>query len=308
MTREDPAMPMSWILLALLVRLPAAGPSPDLDQAGIYFDESQAPGLSDAERLAWLERSLAAHPTYRAHYEAGKLRRGTGDLQGARHSFEAAFEATDEDRYLAQAAYQVGITWFGLDRFVEAREWLRKSLAFEDNAKVRDALREVELSRKGEVLSAAEILTELQVTRAFKVAKAELRVNFELNEDRLDPTGRLQAEQLGLALSDPGAPAGTVVLFGHTDLQCPRSSPDGAGCDHFNDELSSRRAGAVRDYLIQAFGLHGEEIWTVGCGRQHPLSRRDSSDDHYLNRRVVVMVTSTADEVAEHCANTEPWV
>lgn len=281
-------MATRWILLVLLLHLPAQADL--LEQAEVHYEQSRAPGLSPEQRSGWLKKSLEVHPTFKAHYELGKLQRQARSHEAALESFQAAFRLTDDDKYLAQAAYQTGVTWYRMERFVEARQWLRRSLGFQDHPEVRRSLRELELSRKGTVLSADEILRELRVTRSFQVAQVELRVNFEINEATLDEIGRRQARELGLALTDPAGPRGTVVLLGHTDRQCPRARPDDVGCDLFNLDLSGHRAIAVRHYLRTRFHLSGVRVRTLACGRGYPLSRQASPDDHYLNRRVVVLV------------------
>lgn len=279
-------MLLRGILLTLLFPL-ALQAQDSRDLARSYYEQSQTPGLSAAERQDWLQKSIDAAATFTAHYELGKSRRLSGDLDGALTDFQAAFRLAAEDRYLAQAAYQVGLTWHAKGQFIEARQWLRRSLAYQDHLEVRQVLKKVELSRRGTLISSEEILRELRLTKSFKVARAELPVNFELNQARLDPSGRQQAQELGLAMSSPLAPEGTWVVLGHTDRQCPRSSRGEAGCNIFNFDLSGRRAEAVRDFLLEQFAFSGEKFRALACGRQHPLSSGGTADDHDLNRREI---------------------
>ncbi len=281
------------LILGLVFHLcgAAAGGQDPLDEARARFERSQGPELTTEERRHWLERSIAAYPTYRAYYELGKLHRLSDAGDEALIAFKAAFELTDQDRYLAQASYQIGVTHHRLGHHVEARRWLRRSLGFQDHPEVRRALRQLELSRKDRILRAGEILHELEVERSFGLAKAELRIHFELNEATLDELGRRQALELGKALRDERAPRGrTFLLLGHTDRQCPRSGRDQLSCDRFNLDLSERRAATVRHFLLTHFDLPAGTIRTLGCGRQHLLSQQISEDDHELNRRVVLMV------------------
>ncbi len=272
---------------------PAASGPPDLEQARTYFEHADREGISDQERRQWLEKSMAAHPTYRASYELGKLHREAADHSRALSRFHRALDLTDQDKYLARAAYQIAVTHEQMSHYVEARRWLRKSLSFSDHEAVRRALRDLELGRRGRVASAAEILDELRIERTFGVAKAELRVHFELNRASLDDTGHRQAVELGKALSDRRwqSRGETFYLLGHTDRLCPRGLPDRRGCDRHNLDLSQRRAATVRRVLTDELGLAPERVRVVGCGRRHLLSDRQTADDHYLNRRVVVMVT-----------------
>ncbi len=303
-----------WSLAAVLLLLPpapAAGQanSPlrgNLELARTYFERAQRPGVERRESVEWLERSMDAHPTFRAAYELGKLQREAADPTRALESFHRALDLTDQDKYLAQAAYQIGITHDRMDRYVEARRWLRKSLGFADHEAVREALRELELSRKGRIVSAEEILDELKTERTFGVAKAELRVHFELNRASLDHRGHRQAVELGKALGDRlwQARGQTFYLLGHTDRLCPRDRPDRERCDRHNLELSEQRAATVRQVLTRELGLEPEHVQAVGCGRRHLLTERESADDHYLNRRVVVMAVDPPeggwDELCAH--------
>ncbi len=295
------------LVTILMLVLPAAGASQgDLEQARTYFENAQRQGLSHQEQIDWLERSLETYPTYRAAYELGKLHRKAGDHNRALAQFHHAFSLTDQEKYLAQGAYQIGITHQTMDRYVEARHWLRKSLGFSDHEAVRQALRELELSRKGRVLGAAEILEELRIERSFGVAKAELRVHFELNQASLDSVGYRQAIELGRALNDRHWQSRGEIfyLLGHTDRLCPRGRPDRLGCDRYNLELSERRAASVSRVLTDELGLEPNRIRAVGCGRLSLLSDRESAEDHYLNRRVVVMALERpASHLDELCAH-----
>ncbi len=279
---------LATALLCLLAVAPAGG-SGDLDRARFCFEQAQGPGASLPERQAWLERSLAASPTFLAHYELGKLRHRAGDPAAALASFEAAFGLTGHDEYLARAAYQIGVSHRLAGRWALARRWLRRSLGFHDHQAVRGALRELELSRAGRVVPAAEILDELKIERTFGVARAELRVHFELDRASLDPTGRRQAVELGKALADRRWQHQTFLLLGHTDRLCPRGRPDAPGCDRHNLELSRDRAETVRRVLTRELGLPAGRVQAAGCGRRHLLSERAGDEDHYLNRRVVVL-------------------
>ncbi len=279
------------LLFAALCLLPwtQADGSGDLDRAWVFFDRAQRPGVSSADQMAWLEQSLAASPTFLAAYELGKLQRQRLDPGGALASFETAFGLTGQDEYLARAAYQIGITHQRTGRHVDARRWLRRSLGIHDHQAVRAALRQLELSRAGRVVPAAEILDELKVERTFGVARTELRVHFALDRASLDRTGRRQAVELGKALGDRRWQSQTFLLLGHTDRQCPRGQRGALGCDRHNLELSRDRAETVRRVLTRELGLAAGRVRAAGCGRAHPLSRQAAEEDHYLNRRVVVL-------------------
>ncbi|MCP4659388.1 MAG: tetratricopeptide repeat protein, partial [bacterium] len=231
------------------------------DPAQEYYDRAHAEGISTPERIRWLKQSIAARPTYRAHYDLGKLYRSSGGHAEALKHLESALGLALDDEHRARAAYQLGSTYVELDRYVEARHWLRRCLSYRDNPEVRRALRELELNRRGRVLASREILEEIETERSFGVAKAELWVPFKLNRAELDERGREQAAELGEALTSGLVAAGHwFVLLGHTDRQCPPPRDDAVACDRFNLDLSRRRAATVEQFLVTGFAVPGHQI------------------------------------------------
>ncbi|MEY4569768.1 MAG: hypothetical protein RLZZ398_1207 [Verrucomicrobiota bacterium] len=85
-----------------------------------------------------------------------------------------------------------------------------------------------------------------------------LALYFEFDEDEMNPRTRRQLEIVTLILrSDPGK---KITLSGHTDA---------LGAPGYNNNLSSRRADAVRDFLIKA-GVDARQIVTVAKGASQP--------------------------------------
>lgn len=66
------------------------------------------------------------------------------------------------------------------------------------------------------------------------------------------------------------------------------------GNDAHNLELSSRRAEAVRAYLVE-HGVAGDLLVAQGLGEDRPIADNDSSDGRERNRRVELHVTEVAD-------------
>ena len=65
-------------------------------------------------------------------------------------------------------------------------------------------------------------------------------------------------EALGKALSDPSLKGSSIVLAGHTDV---------VGRDDVNQDLSERRADAVKQFLIDKYRLAPENLVTAGYGK-----------------------------------------
>ncbi|MGV6807561.1 MAG: OmpA family protein [bacterium] len=69
-----------------------------------------------------------------------------------------------------------------------------------------------------------------------------------------------------------------LVLEGHTDSR---------GSDEYNQDLSQRRAAAVKKKLVSDYGIPGGRISTVGYGESRPVDTNETDEGRQRNRRVV---------------------
>lgn len=109
-----------------------------------------------------------------------------------------------------------------------------------------------------------------------------LALYFEFDEDEMNPRTRRQLEIVTMILkADPGK---KITLSGHTDS---------LGSDAYNNQLSSRRAAVVREYLSRA-GVSTEQIIVVAKGASQPRrpnvteSGDDNPDGRRANRRTEI--------------------
>jgi outer membrane protein OmpA-like peptidoglycan-associated protein len=72
-------------------------------------------------------------------------------------------------------------------------------------------------------------------------------------------------------------PQTTTVIEGHTDS---------IGTDAYNQGLSERRANAVRDVLVDQYGVAGERVNAVGYGETRPVADNSTPEGRAINRRV----------------------
>ncbi|NOX98796.1 MAG: OmpA family protein [Verrucomicrobia bacterium] len=103
---------------------------------------------------------------------------------------------------------------------------------------------------------------------------------FDYNKWQLREGARLSLMKLGFIIqTNPGS---RFIIEGHTDT---------IGGDDANVQLSMRRAGAVRDWLIHTLKIDGANIQAVGYGKTRPLiNPNGSADDQALNRRVEIVI------------------
>jgi len=106
----------------------------------------------------------------------------------------------------------------------------------------------------------------------------DLEINFDYDSATIGAQAKSAVEALGRALTNPDLKGATFLLAGYTDA---------AGSDAYNQTLSERRADAVKHYLVEKFGIAGNDLVTVGYGETR-LKKPDAPRDA-ANRRVQVV-------------------
>ena len=115
--------------------------------------------------------------------------------------------------------------------------------------------------------------------------KIDLEIQFDYNSADISTPSMPAVQELGKALSDPNLKGSTFVVAGHTD---------GIGGESFNQGLSERRAETIKRYLVDKYGLTGQDLVAVGYGKTKLKDVANPADP--INRRVQVvnMDTKTA--------------
>ncbi len=104
-------------------------------------------------------------------------------------------------------------------------------------------------------------------------------VLFDFNKFTLKPGAREKlAKVSGILLAYPGL---KIQVEGHTDS---------IGSDEYNQGLSEKRAGSVRDYLVTQ-GVPGGTVSAVGFGKADPVASNDNAAGRQQNRRVEMVVS-----------------
>ena len=107
------------------------------------------------------------------------------------------------------------------------------------------------------------------------------------------------AKVSGIVIAHPGL---RLEVEGHTDS---------VGSDDYNQQLSEKRAGAVRDYLVQQ-GISADGIVSRGLGKTQPVASNDTAEGRQQNRRVELVLSGdaigmkTADASAPAATDTTP--
>jgi len=77
-------------------------------------------------------------------------------------------------------------------------------------------------------------------------------------------------------------PEAKIVIEGHTDS---------SGDERYNESLSSKRAEAVRLYILSNMVLAEDQIDAVGYGESRPVASNDTEEGRAQNRRIDVILT-----------------
>jgi outer membrane protein OmpA-like peptidoglycan-associated protein len=103
-------------------------------------------------------------------------------------------------------------------------------------------------------------------------------IYFDFNSDGLRKESEpILAEIAGMLARNP---QWTLSIGGHTD---------NVGGQAFNQELSSRRAAAVKRALVSRFKVSAERLQTTGYGLSAPTDTNDTPEGRARNRRVALV-------------------
>jgi outer membrane protein OmpA-like peptidoglycan-associated protein len=108
--------------------------------------------------------------------------------------------------------------------------------------------------------------------------KIDLEINFEYNSADISAKSLPSVQALGRALTNNDLKGSTFVVAGHTDA---------AGGDAYNQDLSERRADAIKRYLVDKYGINGTDLVAVGYGKSK--LKDPSQPMAEVNRRVQVV-------------------
>jgi OmpA-OmpF porin, OOP family len=100
-------------------------------------------------------------------------------------------------------------------------------------------------------------------------------VLFDTGSDRIRPESTPTLKEMGTMLKEH--PELKLVIEGHTD---------GVGAAASNQALSEKRAEAVRQYLVDTYGVEKSRLQAKGFGASKPVSGNDTSEGRQQNRRV----------------------
>ncbi|KGK83486.1 porin [Stutzerimonas degradans] len=108
-----------------------------------------------------------------------------------------------------------------------------------------------------------------------EVVRVELDVKFDFDKSRVREESFGDIKNLADFMQQ--YPQTSTTVEGHTDS---------VGTDQYNQRLSERRAEAVRDVLVNQYGVEGGRVNSVGYGESRPVADNATDAGRQINRRV----------------------
>ncbi len=122
------------------------------------------------------------------------------------------------------------------------------------------------------------------VPAAPETVRIELEVLFDFDKANVKEGSFDDIENLAEFMKQ--YPELTTTVEGHTDS---------AGAEAYNQQLSERRAQAVRQVMIERYGVDAGRVTAVGYGEQRPVADNATAEGRALNRRVEAAVEAKAE-------------
>lgn len=127
---------------------------------------------------------------------------------------------------------------------------------------------------------------ELQQIKDAEVRREEDRlvvtmseaILFDLNSAALKPGAKQKLEKMAEVMVR--YPENDILVTGHTD---------NTGSEKYNQDLSERRAKAVKNYLV-LMGISAGRITSMGFGESMPVASNATSEGRQKNRRVEIEI------------------
>ena len=253
----------------------------DEAQAAAAAREAKARADADAEakRRADAEKATAQAEAARVEAEKAKAEALKMKQEAEAAAAEAARQKAAAEKATAEAVAQQQMLAAETDK---ARQAAAQSESLRQQAEKEKQQAEYE---KQELR--ARLLQQLNSILATRDSARGLVANmsdvlFRSGSFELLPGARERlAKVSGIVLAYPSL---HVTVEGHTDS---------VGTDEYNQQLSERRAQAVRDYFVQQ-GINSAAVEAHGYGKSEPIASNDTPEGRQQNRRVELILAGEA--------------
>jgi outer membrane protein OmpA-like peptidoglycan-associated protein len=236
----------------------------------------------EAERLARQQAQEKAEADAKLAQEQAAQAQAQSD-EDARRRADAERAQADAERAQAEAQRQQADALAQQQKAQAESEAAR--LAADQAEKQRqeadrqrlEAVRQKEEMRARLLAQLNQVLQTRDTARGLIVSMPD--VLFDFNKFTLKPEARERLARIsGIVLAYPDL---QLEIDGYTDS---------VGSDEYNQTLSDKRAGAVRDYLVSS-SVPGNSVTAHGMGKADPIADNTTAAGRKLNRRVEMIVS-----------------
>jgi len=263
----------------------ARGATQAAEDARVLTLERRQQEQQDAERTAMRERAeQAQQQEAEAKAQAEQESRQREQAERDRQTTEQAKADADRARQEAEAAKADALAQQQTAQSQAQQAQLAAQQADQARAQAEQARLQAEQEKEQ---TRARLLQQLnQVLQTRESARGLIAdmpdVLFDTGQYTLKPGARERlAKVAGILMAYPDL---HVQVEGHTD---------NVGGVDFNQQLSEKRAAAVRDFLVQQ-GVKSTDIESRGFGMDQPVATNATATGRQLNRRVDLVVTGQA--------------
>jgi outer membrane protein OmpA-like peptidoglycan-associated protein len=239
-------------------------------------EEAQAQAAAEKkaadDRAAKARADADAQAKARAEADAARAQAEIAKAEALKAAQEAARQKQEAEQAKAEALAQQQALAVEADK---ARQAAAQS----------DQLRQQAEKEKQELR--ARLLQQLNTVLATRDSARGLIANMS---DVLFKSG--SADLLAGARERLAKVSGIVLAYPSLRLSV-EGHTDSVGTDDYNQQLSEKRAEAVRQYLVQQ-GISGDTIVATGFGKTAPIASNDTSEGRQQNRRVELVLSGDA--------------
>jgi len=301
------------LTLLCAVGCASTGPTPELIDARRAYDQARSSDAATYSPDKLLTAKQALEKAESAHADdAGSFKeKSLAYVAQRKAQYAAIFGAYEKDRRdqaEAEQAYRNKQDALRRNAQQQATEAQRSLAATWDNlntARKELASQQTQLQSEKEARAKAEQSAAAAMASLTKIAqvKEEQRgVVITLDGQVLFVTGK--AELLPIAKDRLNQVAASLKELDDDKLVSIEGFTDSRGADDMNMKLSTDRANAVKDYLVSQ-GVKPEKVRAIGRGESNPVASNDTPEGRANNRRVEIVVQSSAQAAASMSTGTK---
>jgi outer membrane protein OmpA-like peptidoglycan-associated protein len=283
----------------------ASAPSPELMTARNVYSQARSSEAAQLNPLGVHEAHKALTVAEAAHEDdPGSARERNYAYIATRKSELAIAQASEalakKEQERAEADYQAGLEQRTQQAAQESSQYAQQLTQTQQELQA-SAQELQERERKLAELQAASERAQAQLRKMESMREEAGRliislsgVLFEAGGNQLSAPAQSRLDTVAQALA--AYPDRNIVIEGHTDDR---------GSDATNQQLSQKRADAVRQYL-ESRGVPAARMRSIGRGESTPVASNDTAEGRANNRRVEVVVEPAAADEPRRSATGAP--